>query len=385
MIHVLLPFALSALALSAPDGGSGPAKPVGPGDALDASCGCAEDINNDGVINGADLGLLIGGWGTPAGDLNGSGSTDGADLGMLLAKWGPCITVPANDLCANAISIGVGVTPFCTLGATTSGPAFPAGSACIQFGYDTIDADVWYSFIAPGWGDLTVSTCGTSWDTRIAVYSSIFSQSTPCPLGGFDLIGIPGCSDDAAGCGLASETTFPVFAGQEYKIRVGGYQGYSGAGQLTLTFVGEGSTCEDAIDVNMPSAASEAWETGNTADNGAAPDPSSCNTGTSPAEWYRYIPQCGLAVPEVMITTCDDFTDFDTVISVWKQGPAGECPGTLVACNDDFIDPECQIGPVYRKSRVNFWALNGEVFYIRVSGYQGATGNFAMHIVETCH
>lgn len=122
--------------------------------------------------------------------------------------------------------------------------------------------------------------------------------------------------------------------------------------------------------MNMPSAASEAWETGNTADNGAAPDPSSCDTGTSPAEWYRYIPQCGLAVPEVMITTCDDFTDFDTVISVWKQGPAGECPGTLVACNDDFIDPECQIGPVYRKSRVNFWALNGEVFYIRVSGYQ---------------
>jgi hypothetical protein len=45
------------------------------------------DLNGDGVVNGADLGMLLAAWGTPAGDLNGDGTTDGADLGVLLAAW----------------------------------------------------------------------------------------------------------------------------------------------------------------------------------------------------------------------------------------------------------------------------------------------------------
>lgn len=52
---------------------------------------CPEDLNCSGAIDGADLGQLLGGWGTSgATDLDGSGTTDGADLGMLLSKWGPC-------------------------------------------------------------------------------------------------------------------------------------------------------------------------------------------------------------------------------------------------------------------------------------------------------
>jgi hypothetical protein len=50
------------------------------------------DLNADGVVNGADLGLLLGAWG-PVGacagaDLNGDGVVDGADLGLLLGAWG---------------------------------------------------------------------------------------------------------------------------------------------------------------------------------------------------------------------------------------------------------------------------------------------------------
>jgi hypothetical protein len=46
------------------------------------------DLNPDGVVDGADLGILLGAWGTPGGDLNGDGTTDGADLGILLGSWG---------------------------------------------------------------------------------------------------------------------------------------------------------------------------------------------------------------------------------------------------------------------------------------------------------
>ncbi len=51
--------------------------------------GRPEDLNNDGVVDGADLGLLLAAWGgTGAADINGDGHADGADLGMLLAAWG---------------------------------------------------------------------------------------------------------------------------------------------------------------------------------------------------------------------------------------------------------------------------------------------------------
>jgi hypothetical protein len=47
------------------------------------------DLNGDGVVNGADLGILLGGWNQPGvTDLNGDGVTNGADLGVLLGSWG---------------------------------------------------------------------------------------------------------------------------------------------------------------------------------------------------------------------------------------------------------------------------------------------------------
>ena len=58
---------------------------------------CLGDLNLDGVVTGADLGLLLGAWGacpggTPGclGDLNVDGVVNGADLGLLLGAWGPC-------------------------------------------------------------------------------------------------------------------------------------------------------------------------------------------------------------------------------------------------------------------------------------------------------
>ena len=52
---------------------------------------CVGDLNGDLFVDGADLGLLIGGWGTSGiGDLNDDGSIDGADLGLMIGAWGSC-------------------------------------------------------------------------------------------------------------------------------------------------------------------------------------------------------------------------------------------------------------------------------------------------------
>lgn len=47
------------------------------------------DINADGTVDGADLAILLGSWGTANGaaDLNGDGVVDGADLAVLLGSW----------------------------------------------------------------------------------------------------------------------------------------------------------------------------------------------------------------------------------------------------------------------------------------------------------
>ena len=53
---------------------------------------CPADFNDDGAVDGNDLGFLLASWGATGGsaDLNGDGTVDGNDLGLLLAAWGPC-------------------------------------------------------------------------------------------------------------------------------------------------------------------------------------------------------------------------------------------------------------------------------------------------------
>ena len=51
------------------------------------------DLNGDSVVDGIDIGVLIGSWGVCGGcsaDLNGDGIVDSADLGLLFVAWGPC-------------------------------------------------------------------------------------------------------------------------------------------------------------------------------------------------------------------------------------------------------------------------------------------------------
>ena len=59
-------------------------------------CGlCPADITDNGVVDAADLGILLAVWNTdgktiPAADINGDGTVNAADLGILLGAWGSC-------------------------------------------------------------------------------------------------------------------------------------------------------------------------------------------------------------------------------------------------------------------------------------------------------
>ena len=52
----------------------------------------AADLNMDGRVNGADLGMVLGAWSSGdamAGDVTGDGAVNGADLGAVLGAWAP--------------------------------------------------------------------------------------------------------------------------------------------------------------------------------------------------------------------------------------------------------------------------------------------------------
>jgi hypothetical protein len=62
----------------------------------DLGANCTGDLNADGLVDGADLNILLGSWGAcpdPSdcvADINGDASVDGADLNLLLGAWGAC-------------------------------------------------------------------------------------------------------------------------------------------------------------------------------------------------------------------------------------------------------------------------------------------------------
>lgn len=125
-------------------------------------------------------------------------------------------TYPENDSCAVAETIGeVTDQYFNTTYATTSG-----------FDTHSINQDIWYVYTASANGLLDVDLCGSSFDTKLAIYEE-------CDVG-TEL----GYNDDSSYCDTRSAQSaildIPVVNGEDYMIQVGGYGSNSGVGDITI-------------------------------------------------------------------------------------------------------------------------------------------------------
>ncbi len=122
-----------------------------------------------------------------------------------------------GEECSNPVAVGAGVHPYCNTGTATNGPA-----ACGGLG-----SDVWFRFVqGPAGGVVEYKTCGSAYDTVIAVYPDA------CPA-----TASLACNDDNSGqCGgfLDSYVRLWANAGQAYLVRVGGFVGRQGNGTLTI-------------------------------------------------------------------------------------------------------------------------------------------------------
>lgn len=131
---------------------------------------------------------------------------------------------PVNDNCNSMIPAVIGANAFDNTMADTDGAVL---NSCVINNQNQVNGDLWWSFIPPSDGLLSLDTCGSGFDTKMAIYSSY-----SCGASNF-----LACSDDA--CGLQSRIqNLVVNGGQYYTIRVGGYAAARGTGALNVAFSG---------------------------------------------------------------------------------------------------------------------------------------------------
>jgi hypothetical protein len=128
---------------------------------------------------------------------------------------------PVNDNCASATLAPVGTTAFSTLFSTTDGPDEPA--LCNVGGFTQISNDVWYKWVSTCTGTATFSLCGASYNTKMAIY-----------------VGCPGTTNSALACndnfcGSSSQITMNVNQSTLYRVRIGGFNGSTGTGNLVIS------------------------------------------------------------------------------------------------------------------------------------------------------
>jgi hypothetical protein len=121
---------------------------------------------------------------------------------------------PANNEAPGAIAITVGTTTFDTCTATTNGV-----TDCNR----TFGKDVWFKYTAACTGLTTIDTCGSDFDTVLAVYLGLGTPNAPDTS--------IACNDDNQndqGCLYQSKVSFSTVQGFQYLVRVGGFTGFNG-------------------------------------------------------------------------------------------------------------------------------------------------------------
>ena len=246
---------------------------------------------------------------------------------------------PSNDSCANALPItNVTNQAFSTIDSTFDGP-----------GDYITSGNIWYCYTATCTGTVTVSLCGSSYDTKLAVYSNC-----SCPATSGRRIA---SNDDknAVGCDLQSEVTFNAVCGSQYLIEVGGYSGYTGNGVITISCSGTPCSTSPAND-NCSSAQAVGNVSNLSFDTTYATfdGPGSCNLKHSPNLWYKYTATCtGTAV----VSLCG--SSFDTLLAVYSGTSCSNL--TSIGCNDDSCNQQSEL-------TINVTANN--TYWIAVSGFE---------------
>jgi hypothetical protein len=215
--------------------------------------------------------------------------------------------------------------------------------------------NIWFCYTASCTGSATVSLCGSSYDTKLAVYDECQSNPTADRL--------IECNDDY--CNMQSEIMLDVTAGSQYLIEVGGYQQATGQGVLSISCEGQPSDQKLTNDnSNSAKPVGEVTDMSFDTTNATADGPGICVT--SPNIWYCYTASC---TGSATVSLCG--SSYDTKLAVYDGCQSNPTADRLIECNDDYCNTQ---------SEITYDVTAGSQYLIEVGGYQQATGQGVLSI-----
>ena len=207
-------------------------------------------------------------------------------------------------------------------------------------------ASIWYAWTAPASGRTTLSTCGSDFDTLLAVYT------------GSSVSALDEVTSNDNECGARSTVSFAAVEGTQYRIAIDGKAGATGDVSLELRLAPPNDDFADAVAIAGNEGGSSGTTEGAWYEEG---EPLHYGVGW-PSVWYSWTaPATGWATFE----TCG--SAFDTVLAAYVGDALGDL--TFVAGSDDA----CGLG-----SRLSFEAAAGTVYRIAVAGFDGSVGTFGL-------
>ena len=308
---------------------------------------------------------------------------------LILAVLSLPMVTPAqavNDECSTATIASLGSNDIDTTEATNSPEANPE-AICPGTAIGGFYSDVWYQFTPTEDGLMTITTCDTvDFDTDVAVYGGLCGALIPIA-----------CYGDSGGCLVQGTTNpwntilenVPVFDGETYLIRIGGYYDYDiGGGTFDISMVNAPPPPPGAPENDECSGAIEAVIGDNPIDTTSASDSidpyssgTSCNAlGVMNQDvWYHWTaPGEG----SLTVSMCN-IVNFDTDLVIYL----GNCTSKIeVACSGD--ESGCLVqstGSAYASVVEALQVSAGEEYLIRIGGWgdgQNGTGNVNVQFVQ---
>ena len=262
---------------------------------------------------------------------------------------------PANDNCANVISLSSALSCNYTSGSTTGATQSVTGN-CTGTG----DDDVWYSFTAVATTHTVKVQGGAGFDPVIDVRSNSSCAGTNIS-----------CTDATGGAGLETGNLTGLTVGSTYLVRV--YHFGTGAGggsfQICITHTVPAAPANDlcSADISLTSGLTCSYTSGST--TGATQSiPGTCVGNGDDDVWYSFT-----AVATSHSVKVQSGAGFDAVIDV-RTGTS--CSGNNIACSD--------ISGAAGLETANLTGLTvGSLYLVRVYHFSAGAGGGSFQICVT--
>jgi hypothetical protein len=257
---------------------------------------------------------------------------------------------PPNDDFSSARDLGSGATS--SLAATNLWATGESGEPAHS--NSPTASSVWFRWSAPGSGPVSVRTCGSDFDTVLAVYE------------GTALAALAPVATNDDGCGQQGAVRFFAVAGATYFIAVAGFDGAQGRINLSLRVETPppNDDFNSAQDLGSVLSASVSGTNRDATVEAGEPRLSTSRRRARASVWYRWTAP---ATRRVRIATCG--SDFDTVLGVYNGSVIDAL--RLRVANDDSCGSQ---------SVVRFKARAGITYRIAVDSYGAAVGSIKLKV-----